>query len=116
MDYAENYMNYASEVKIKPPGLILTCTEFRNLKKKQPNPKEETQPAQTQTQQAEKADPEAEAEAARVAESEQVKTSANGGDFTFTQYRNLKRKPPKVETTPETRRVFSNPVEQLSDF
>jgi hypothetical protein len=35
--------------------------------------------------------------------SEQVKTSANGGDFTFTQYRNLKRKPPKGGTKPETK-------------
>jgi hypothetical protein len=29
---------------------------------------------------------------------EQVKTGTNGADFTFTKYRNLKRKPPKVET------------------
>jgi hypothetical protein len=29
---------------------------------------------------------------------EQVKTTPNGRDFTYTDYRNLKRKPPKVET------------------
>jgi hypothetical protein len=34
---------------------------------------------------------------------EQVKSGTNGSDFTYTEYRNLKRKPPKVETKPETK-------------
>jgi len=32
-----------------------------------------------------------------------ARTSTNGADFTFTDYRNLKRKPPKDETKPETK-------------
>jgi hypothetical protein len=32
-----------------------------------------------------------------------VETSSNGRRFTYTDYRNLKRKPPKVETKPETK-------------
>ncbi len=34
---------------------------------------------------------------------EQVKNGTNGADFTFADYRNLKRKPPKAETKPETK-------------
>jgi hypothetical protein len=34
---------------------------------------------------------------------EQVKNVNRGLRFTFTDYRNLKRKPPKTETTPETK-------------
>ncbi len=34
---------------------------------------------------------------------EQVKIGTYGSDFTFTKYRNLKRKPPKVEKKPETK-------------
>jgi hypothetical protein len=34
---------------------------------------------------------------------EQSRTFAIGKRFTYTDYKNLKRKPPKVETKPETK-------------